>query len=302
MKTLALIVTLALHVTGVWQNLPATAKASVTAVDTATPVGSLPVRMTAPPALPVQTGNPALSLNASSAYAVDTATGTVLYAQNAADPRAIASITKLVTILVILSTHKTSEEVRIPTLPSYQTTDQTMGLQPGETYQLGDLVRAILIYSADDGADALAIYDAGSTTKFAAKMNTKMAEWGITGAHFSNPSGLTDAGNSASAEAVAKIAELALTNPFIRQTVGQSKAVFTNTAGRQFNLPTTDDLLASGQFYGIKTGYTLNAGECFVGLTRIQGHEVITVVLGAGDRFGATLSLTNWIGLNWQWL
>jgi D-alanyl-D-alanine carboxypeptidase (penicillin-binding protein 5/6) len=301
-KIVALILTLALHVTGLWNNSPATAKSVITAADTGIPAASLPVKTTAPNALPIQTSNTQLSLQTDSAYAVDISTGTVLYSKNADSPHAIASITKLVTALVVLSEHKTTELVHIPVLPTYQPADQTMGLRTGETYQLGNLVTAVLVYSADDGADALALSDSGSTPKFAAKMNAKMAEWGITGTHFSNPSGLTDTGNYASAEAVGKIATLAMKNPFIRQSVDEPSAMFTSASGRPFNLPTTDDLLASGQFYGIKTGYTQVAGECFVGLTRIQGHDVVTVVLGANDRFGTTLTLTNWIGQNWQWL
>jgi D-alanyl-D-alanine carboxypeptidase (penicillin-binding protein 5/6) len=177
-----------------------------------------------------------------------------------------------------------------------------VGLQPGETYTVGDLVRAALINSGDDAADALALMDAGSEAKFVSDMNAKMSAWGIAGIHFSNPSGLKDQDNYATAAAVAKIAELALSSSFIRQTVSQQEATITSTSGRTINLSTTDNLLATGQFYGIKTGYTPAAGECFVGLTRIDGHEVVTVVLGAGDRFGATQTLTNWISRNWQWL
>jgi len=129
-----------------------------------------------------------------------------------------------------------------------------------------------------------------------------MQQWGITGVHFSNPSGLQDANNFATATALAKIAQLALISPFIRTAVAQSQTNITSQSGRTLTLPSTNDLLASGQFYGIKTGYTPAAGECFVGLARIDGHEVITVVLDAGDRFAATTTITNWIGHNWQWL
>jgi D-alanyl-D-alanine carboxypeptidase (penicillin-binding protein 5/6) len=133
-------------------------------------------------------------------------------------------------------------------------------------------------------------------------MNAKTAEWGITDTHFTNPTGLQDAGNYASAEALTKIAGLSLASPLTRQTIRQSSATITSGGGRVIPLQTTNKLLDSGKYYGIKTGYTPAAGECFVGLTRIQGHEVITVVLGAGDRFGTTQTLTNWIGRNWQWL
>jgi len=305
MKTLALIIMLTLHTTGLWQHLPAHARQQLVADATATPtisVLSATTIGTLSDALPVQTGAEAANITATGAYAVDTATGTVLYAKNATAHRPVASITKLVTALVILSRHQPTDIVTIPKLPTYQPEDELIGLVPGETYQVGQLLRALLIQSANDAADAFAGWDAGSTAKFAAEMNAKMTSWGIADAHFTNPSGLQDAGNYTSAEALSKIAGLALANPLIRQTVGQSEATITSTTGRLIPVTTTNDLLASGKFYGIKTGYTLAAGECFVGLTRIQGHEVITVVLGADDRFAATQALTNWISRNYQWL
>jgi D-alanyl-D-alanine carboxypeptidase (penicillin-binding protein 5/6) len=301
-KTLALIAILILHLTGLWQKSPQHLKEDVTAAAVTTSGSVSETIPTTLPPLPVRVGSSTLSISATNAYAIDTTTGTVLYAKNADSPHAIASITKLATAIVILSRHKITDTVTIPKLQTYQTADQTMGLVPGESYKLGDLIQALLVFSADDAADALAIWDAGSTDKFAVEMNAKMAEWGITDAHFSNPSGLVDTGNAVSADAVSKIASLAIENPFIKNTVDQPTANFASSAGRVFSLPTTDDLLASGQFYGIKTGYTQAAGECFVGLTRIKGHEVITVIIGSGDRFGDTLALTSWIGSNWQWL
>jgi serine-type D-Ala-D-Ala carboxypeptidase (penicillin-binding protein 5/6) len=304
-KTLALLITLALHSTGLWARVPEPSRTSLTSTATTgrlvtqAPAKLAPVTF-AP--LPVHMGTDPLELKLASGYAVDVATGTVLYEKNPDDKRPIASVTKMVTALVVLSRHAPDEAVQIPTLPTYGPYDERIGLTPGETYHLGDLVRGALINSGNDAADALALIDADTTPKFATHMNAKMTEWGINNTRFSSPSGLQDAANYASAESLAKIGALALTNPFIRETVGQSQATITSTAGRTLNLTTTNQLLATGQFYGIKTGYTPVAGECFVGLTRIQGHEVITVVLGADSRFGATQTLANWIDHNWQWL
>jgi D-alanyl-D-alanine carboxypeptidase (penicillin-binding protein 5/6) len=91
-------------------------------------------------------------------------------------------------------------------------------------------------------------------------------------------------------------------NPFIRTTVGYTNATIISSAGRRFDVTNTDTLLSGGNFYGIKTGYTLAAGQCFLGLTRINGHEVVTVILGSSDRFGASQALAGWIDRNWQWL
>jgi D-alanyl-D-alanine carboxypeptidase (penicillin-binding protein 5/6) len=300
-QILALVLILALQLTGVLSRLPANIQSTVGSAGAAFSQ-TLSTPAPAIQSLPVKTASLPLNLHAASALAVDDATGTVLFAQNPDVKRPIASLTKLVTALVIISRHPLDQSVTIPQLPTYDPADETIGLHAGEVYTERDLLTALLVNSEDDAADALAIADAGSSRAFAAEMNAKMAEWGITDTHFSNPSGLVDQDNYATATALVKIARLALTNSFIRSTVAEPHATITSQGDRLLPLTSTNDLLASGTFYGIKTGYTEGAGECFVGLTRINGHEVITVVLGAGDRFGATEDLVTWIGQNWQWL
>jgi D-alanyl-D-alanine carboxypeptidase len=254
-------------------------------------------------ALPVLSGaNTPLHLSTASAIAIDSGTGATLYAQDSTIRRPIASVTKMVTALVILSRHDLTDTITIPTLPNYLPEDEIIGLVPGETYSVQDLLRALLIQSANDSADALAIADAGSIPKFAALMNNKMNEWGIVGTRFVGPSGLIDTGSYATADALSKIARLLLTNTFLRQTVSERSGVITSGSGHTIKLITTNQLLSTGKFYGIKTGYTAGAGECFVGLTRVDGHEVVTVVLGASGRFDTTQSLANWISRNWIWL
>ncbi len=307
MKTLALIVTLALHTTGIWPHLSEPSRQNLASRAT----GSAPIIAAQPAAaptpspiqpLPIRSTTDTLNLDTAAAIAIDRQTATVLYSKNSGTRRPIASVTKLVTAMVILSRHNPDETVTIPKLPDYPVEAETLGLTPGDRLNIGDLLEGLLVPSGNDAADALAIIDAGSVPKFAARMNTKMTEWGITDTHFNNPSGLQDTGNYTTASSLAKIAGLSLASPFLAKTVGLTQVNFNSSSGRIYNLKSTNDLLASGQFYGIKTGYTLAAGECFVGLTRVNGHEVITVVLGADNRFGATTTLTNWIGRNWLWL
>lgn len=309
MQTLALVTVLVLEISGMWSKLPAKYHNQLVAGAT----GTIPVALHNSPqtpapadivaAYPVPASDSApLSLSAGSAIAIDKSSSTVLYAKNPSAKRPIASITKLVTAMVILSDRKPDEIVTIPTLPAYPTDAETIGLVPGDQTTIGNLIGALLVPSANDAADALAIIDAGSIQKFSAKMNLKMSKWGISDTRFNNPSGLTDDGNYTTAASLAKIAALALTQPTIKQTAAYTDISFTTSQGRSYNLTSTNKLLASGRFYGIKTGYTGAAGECFVGLTRINGHEVITVVLGSDDRFGASVALANWIQRSWQWL
>ncbi|HSX41148.1 MAG TPA: serine hydrolase [Candidatus Saccharimonadales bacterium] len=252
--------------------------------------------------IPIRRSNPNLNLQAASAYAIDVETAQPLYEQNANTQQPIASVTKLITTLVILQDHPLSDKITVPTLPAYTPADDLLGLTPGEVFSVSDLLQAALVHSANDAADALAIADSGSREAFATKMNAYVAKWGIEGTQFSNPTGLTDAGNSATAMALGKLSLLALQRPAIRQFGNQGGGVVADAAGRKFALRPTDDLLSTGRFHGIKTGYTAAAGGCFVGLTTINGHEIITVVLGSPDRFGETVQLANWIQANYIWL
>ncbi len=253
------------------------------------------------PSVPIKVATKPLQLGAASAYAIDVTTGEVLYSSRPDTQRPIASITKLVTAMVILRSHNLDELVTIPALPTYTPDDALVGLKPGSVFTVRDLLAGLLIHSGNDAADALAIADSGSREAFAAKMNRFVAEWGIMAARFSNPSGLGDNGNSASAEALAKISLLALRNPTVTSLVKTPTATITSKDGQIFKLETTDHLLQSGRFHGIKTGYTVAAGQCFVGLTTIQGHQVITVILGSQDRFGESMLLADWINTTYQW-
>ena len=297
MRTTVLLAVI-LQLANVWTRVPAQIQTRL-AITTQPPATTYQ----SSPAVPIASVSPSpINLEAgTSAYAIDVASGQVLYALNDSKPRPIASVTKLMTVMVALSQLKPNAIVTVGQLPTYDTADETMGLETGEEFHVIDLVKAALMPSDNDAADALAIATSGSLTKFYAAMNAKAAEWGITGAHFASATGLTDQNNLVSAQALSKIAMLDLTNPTIAKIVDTPNDTITDTVGRTFHLSTTDDLLATGQFYGIKTGYTEAAGECFVGLTKINGHQIITVVLGSSDRFGETGTLVNWIGYNWTW-
>ena len=270
------------------------------AVHTLAPA-SRAVEPVSPSQLPPQPrGNEGLILSGA-AYAVDADTMTPLYASEASQQVPIASITKLMTAVVALHDLRPEQTIKIGTLPAYDAEDATIGLKAGEQFRVKDLLQALLIPSADDAADSLAIADAGTTTKFIAKMNRFAAAYGLRHTRFNSASGLNDQGNYSSAHDLAIIGKIFISSPTLRQIAATQHAIISDAAGRQFNLATTDDLLATGLFSGIKTGYTQAAGQCFVGLTTISGHPVITVVLHSADRFADTRALHDWIERNWQW-
>ena len=251
--------------------------------------------------LPVPTTTQTLPLSAVSAYAVDLDTGQVLYSQNDGQRRPIASITKLVTALVIVRSHAPDEIVTVPTLPAYDPADSRLGLASGQRLTVEALLEAMLIPSADDAADTLAITDSGSDAAFSAKMNQLVADWGIADSHFSSPSGLIDANSYTTAQSLAKLAMLALANPLVARITATPTTTIKTTSGTVFVMTSTNDLLRQGVITGIKTGYTPAAGQSLVGLATIDGHPVVTVILGSQDRFGDTVELINYLKETYQW-
>ena len=254
----------------------------------------------APLLLPVKVGASRLELGATSALAIDVDSAQVLYAKNANGRLPIASITKLITALVILDNHSPDEVLTIPTLPSYLPEEVKMGLSAGQQFSVRSLLTASLIPSYNDAADALAIYDAGSIEQFAAKMNRYTQQWGITDCKFHNANGLGD--NFASAQSLAKLAKIALADDFVREQVARRSAQIQDTAGKVYQLTTTNRLLGGGRFVGLKTGYTPSAGQSFVGLAKADGRLVVSIVLNSPDRFAESQQLLSWIEESYQWL
>jgi serine-type D-Ala-D-Ala carboxypeptidase (penicillin-binding protein 5/6) len=252
-------------------------------------------------ALPQATA-PEISLGAAAVISIDTSSGAVLYEHNSDAQRPIASITKLITTLVILTRHTMSETITIPQLPIYGPDDAVIHLVPGEKFTLGDVLKAALIPSANDAADSLAIVDSGSVAAFSERMNQLATTWNIDGTHFNNSSGLVDAGNYATARSLSQIARLALTNPTVRGIVNTQSSSISSSTGHSYPLATTNHLLKDSRFHGIKTGYTQSAGQSVVSLAMVAGHPVITVVLGSPDRFGETTRLINYLegAIQWQ--
>lgn len=305
MKEFALFLALFLNSTGLWTQTDQVAKEKIAsqALGQQIEINSKPASANASViSLPVRQRETPLELGAKSSLAVDAQSMLTLYSKNPDEKVPIASITKTVTALTILKRHNLDEVVTIKSLPEYGPEDDTMGLVEGDTMTVRQLIQAILIKSANDAADALAIWDAGSIPKFTNRMNISVREWGIPDTNFAGPSGLQDKNNFATATSLVKIGKLVMTNKFVQETVKTPSITLTSGQNRTYELFSTNKLLENGQVYGIKTGYTLASGECFLGITTINNRAVITVVLGSNDRFGDTVRLTNWIGSTYQWL
>jgi len=216
-----------------------------------------------------------------SAYVVEDArTGEVLASSNARAHLSIASITKLMTVLLTLEHHKLSDVVTADRRAAV-VGESTIDLHAGEQFTVRDLIKAALIQSANDAAAALALSISPNYGTFAALMNAKAQELGLRDTHFVRPDGLDVPGQYSSAADVTKLGQTLMRTRFIRDTVREE----TDTISGGRTLHTWDDLLSMfPQTIGVKTGHTSQAGWCQVAAARGPGVTVYATLLGAPTR------------------
>ena len=216
------------------------------------------------------------------------ATGEVLARSHDHAHLPIASITKLMTVLVALQ-HSRLDDVVTVSRRAANVGESSIHLEKGERLRVRDLVEAALIQSANDAAVALAEHVAGSQAGFVAMMNEEAQELGLHDTHFANPDGLDAPGHYSSAHDVTRLARIAMKNPVIRAVVRRSTA--TIAGGRV--LYTWNDLLSSlPGVFGVKTGHTAAAGWSEVAAAREHGVTIYATLLGGRTRDGRNADLT----------
>ena len=230
----------------------------------------------------------AVTVEGKSAVLMDAATGTVLLEQNAHEALAPASVTKIMTMLLIM---EAVDDGRIALTDTVTTSEAAAAkggsqvyLKVGETMSVEDMLKSIAVSSANDCACAMAEHIAGSEAAFVEKMNEKAAELGMTDTHFVNCTGLDDSPEAAShrtsAMDIAIMSRVLLTHhPDIRSFT----TIWMDTIrDGSFGLSNTNKLI---RFYpgatGLKTGYTSGAGYCLSATAEREGMELIAVVMGA---------------------
>jgi D-alanyl-D-alanine carboxypeptidase (penicillin-binding protein 5/6) len=220
-------------------------------------------------------------IKARAALVANGATGEVLFARNADRRAAIASITKLMTALVVLDRARPSDLV---TVRARETSvgGSTIHLRAAERIPVRDLLAAALIQSANDAAYALAAHvGKGNVRAFVRLMNAKARALGLDGTHFVRPDGLDVARHHSTAEDVLALARAAMRRPLVRGLVRKRRA---SIAGGR-TLATWNDLLGSFRgLIGVKTGHTADAGWSEVAAARRRGLTIYAVVLGSRTR------------------
>jgi D-alanyl-D-alanine carboxypeptidase (penicillin-binding protein 5/6) len=211
---------------------------------------------------------------------VDARTGDALAGANVHGRLPIASITKLMTVLVALDHHRLRDLVAIDPRAA-AVGESSVPLRAGERLSVADLVKAALIQSANDAADALALSVAPDFAAFARLMNAKAVKLGLHDTHFVRPDGLDAPGEFSSAADVTVLARVLMRTRFVRDTVRET----TDTIAGGRVLRTWDDLLSQvPHVLGVKTGHTAAAGWCQVAAVRGRGVTVYATLLGAASR------------------
>lgn len=234
------------------------------------------------------------------AILVDEDSGTVLYEKNADARRPIASITKVMTLLLTfeaLEAGKISLDDFVPVSEhAYHMGGSQIWLEPGEEMTLNDMLKAICISSANDAAVAVAEYVGGSEPAFTEMMNARAAELGMTNTHFVNACGLDEPEHLSTARDVAAMSrEMLLHHTEVRDYC----SIWMDTLrGGATQLVNTNKLLKSySGITGLKTGTTGKAGVCISASAERDGLRLIAVVLGAAsgkERFQAASTLLDY--------
>jgi D-alanyl-D-alanine carboxypeptidase (penicillin-binding protein 5/6) len=229
------------------------------------------------------------------AYLVeDGRTGEVLLAHSPARRVPIASLTKMMTVLLTLEHARLDDLVTISPQAA-EVGESSVPLHPGEQLTVRDLVEAALIQSANDAAWALAEHVGhGSVPRFVAMMNRRARSLGLRDTHFVRPDGLDAAGHVSSARDMTALARIVMQKAVIRQIVAEQDA--TIAGGRR--LHTWNDLLGSFPgVIGVKTGHTNAAGWSEVAAVRGPGVTVYATILGSparSTRNGDLVELVRW--------
>ena len=249
----------------------------------ALPFGSLPATALEPPPESPVVERPddwpaPPGMGAEAAVLVEADTGQVLYERRADEPRAVASTIKVLTALSVLERLDLDDEVsagpEVEDVPG-----SGVGLNPGDTWTVEQLIDALIARSGNEAAEALAVHVAGDVAAFTELMAADAAALGLDGLELSSPSGLDD-DQRLSALDLATIARAALSDARLRPFLARERVELPGEG----ELPTRNELLERYDgATGVKTGFTAEAGNSLVASAERDGRELVAVVLGAGD-------------------
>lgn len=222
-------------------------------------------------------------LYAKAAVLMDADSGRVLYSKNGDEVLAMASTTKIMTGILAIESEKLDEVFEVSSYAASMPKVK-LGVSTGEQYRLQDLMYSLMLESHNDAAVVIAEGLAGSVENFAQMMNAKARELGCEQTNFVTPNGLDATGHHTTAKELALIARYALQNQTFCDIINTRQYSFSSVDGkRNFSVSNKNAFLDlyEGAF-GVKTGFTGDAGYCFVGAVKQGEKTFIAVVLACG--------------------
>ncbi len=218
--------------------------------------------------------------------------GRVLYEHDAGKRMSPASLTKIMSALVILEKGQLDDLVTIS--PNAARAHKThLRMKAGQVFRLDDLLKAMLIMSANDACLAAVEHVGGDEAQFVALMNDKAVALGLADTHFSNGCGFDNPDHYSTAEDLATLSVIALDQPVFRQLVREERAIITPISGhRAYVLHNTNRLLGRiPGVEGVKTGFTSKAGRCLIAKVSQNGSDLLLVILNSKRRWNTATNL-----------
>jgi len=265
------------------------------------PVGEIPIAKQSLANGSFVAVEPTASISAQAVYAYEVESGTELYAKNADELFHPASVTKLMTALVVKEQLPLESEIEIIKADILQS--NKIELVVGERLTVADLIKAMLISSSNEAAEALARNYPGGYYALVSAMNQKAQALHLEKTTFTNVVGYDHTQHLSTAREINILAREAMKDEFLRSVVKEPQLVIQDVAGqyRHFLENTNQLLMEDSRVKGIKTGTTEAAGEVLVAEYQTAGHTIIIAVLGSQDRFNDMTQLFNWLLGEYSW-
>jgi len=218
--------------------------------------------------------------------------GRVLYEHESGKRLSPASLTKIMSALVILERGQLDDQVTV-SKNAARAHKTHLRLKAGQVFRLEDLLKAMLIVSANDACLAAVEHVGGDEEQFVALMNAKAAALGLADTHFSNACGFDGVDHYSTAEDLAQMSLTALQQPIFRELVREERSIIVPVNGyRPYVLHNTNRLLGRiPGVEGIKTGFTSKAGRCLIAKVSQNGSDLLLVILHSNRRWDTAKNL-----------
>ncbi len=221
--------------------------------------------------------------------------GRILFEHDTEKRLSPASLTKIMSALVILENARLDELATV-SKNAARAPKTHLRIKVGEVFRLGDLLKAMMMVSANDACLASVEHVGGDEAQFVVLMNAKAAALGLSDTHFSNGCGFDSHDHYSTAEDLAKLSEVAMRNATFRNLVKAEREIITPVSGyRAYVLRNTNRLLGRiPGVEGVKTGFTSKAGRCLIAKVSQNGTDLLLVILNSNRRWTTAKSLINY--------